>query len=84
MKWNRCDKKMPKEDDWVIVTIYGEDFVFQKDGETFEDAIKRTREAVRVTIGVHKNGKWIGVDGLPMIACPVAWTQLPSHYKEKR
>ena len=81
-EWIPVEKKQPKEDEMVLVTIRGSDVITQKEGETVEQAIERIwREVVYVSVGFLGEDGWYGADGFPMIVQPVAWMSLPAPYK---
>lgn len=77
-RWIPCSKRLPEKNQTVIVCCYGSDLIVTQDGETIEDAIKRTNEEiVNVTLGFIGSDGWYGADWFPMMVIPTYWMPLP-------
>lgn len=81
MEWVSVKDRLPEIGKPVLGAVYTTDIVFCKDGETIEQAVKRTmEESVKhpyVTICFYEEDGWNGADGFPMICSPKFWTELP-------
>lgn len=76
-RWIPCEERLPEEGQLVLTTIRGTDVIRVEDGETFEDAIDRSRKIVRVSVGFIGSDGWYGIDGYPEIVAPCAWMPMP-------
>ena len=75
-EWIPCSERMPPPYLKVWVTVKGFDFIVQRDGETLEEAIKRTSEERWVTEAYWSEEEkgWNNRDyGTPLINKPIAW-----------
>ena len=81
MSWTPMTERKPEKGKIVLVTIRGNDLIFQHEGETLEDALERVRRTyVRVTVGFIGSDGWYGADGYPLMVRPVAWMPMPEPY----
>ncbi len=81
-RWIPCSEQLPKKHQMVLTTIIGTDVIRMIPGETFEDALARVRNHVRVSVGYIEDDGWYGADGFPQIVTPVAWMPMPEPYRE--
>ena len=82
MKWIPCSEKLPEEGKEVLITIRGSDVIVTEEGETLEQAIKRTWDTVcYVSTGYIGEDGWYTSDGYPERE-PTAWMPFPPPYKE--
>jgi hypothetical protein len=77
--WIPVGDGLPEKGRMVLAAVCGHDVIHQMDGESLEDAIRRTRREVRyVTTGyLDEDGFWNGPDGFPMVVYPSCWMPLP-------
>lgn len=80
--WIPCSERLPEKHQMVITTIIGTDVIRMSPGETFEDALARVRNHVRVSVGYLGDDGWYGADGFPQIVKPIAWMPMPEPYRE--
>lgn len=77
-RWIPCSERLPKKHETVLTCCYGSDVIIPQEGETWEDAVKRTRrELVTVSIGFIGSDGWYGADGWPNMDAPTFWMPLP-------
>ena len=88
-RWISVDDALPPDGQLVIGAVYTTDIICMEDGETLEDALKRTnREAAKhprvepCWYGEDGSGDpesvgWYGYDGFPMIWKPRYWMAIP-------
>ena len=78
-EWVRTDCRLPDRGVTVLTAIIGTDVIVQKDGETMDDAVRRSQAGpARVSIGwIGDDGLWYGSDGWPEIVQPSYWMELP-------
>lgn len=81
MRWIPCSERLPEKHQMVITTIIGTDVIRMSPGETFEGALARVRNHVRVSVGYLGDDGWYGADGFPQIIPIVAWMPLPEPWK---
>lgn len=77
LKWISCDEREPEKYELVIVLIYGHDVIIQQDGETLEDAIRRTMNKCHTSCGYLGGEGWCDPEGYPMIIKPSYWMKIP-------
>lgn len=78
-RWIPCSERLPKKHETVLTCCYGSDVIIPQEGETLEDAAKRTRrELVTVSIGFIGSDGWYGADGWPNMVAPTFWMPLPN------
>ena len=82
MRWIPCSERLPEKHQMVLTTIIGTDVIRMIPGETFEDALARVRNHVRVSVGYIEDDGWYGADGFPQIIPTVAWMPMPEPYRE--
>lgn len=80
-RWIPCSERLPEKHQMVITTIIGTDVIRMIPGETFEDALARVRNHVRVSVGYIEDDEWYGADGFPQIVQPIAWMPMPEAWK---
>lgn len=80
-QWIPCSERLPEEGRFVLTTIIGTDIVYQDEGDTIEDALKRSMGMKRVSVGFIGSDGWYGADGYPEIVTPSAWMPLPEPWK---
>lgn len=66
-EWIPCKEREPERHTLVIVLIFGHDVIVQQEGETIQDAIRRTRNTCRTACGFLGDDGWADADGYPMI-----------------
>lgn len=76
-EWIPCKDRNPEQYQLVIVLIFGHDMIIQQEGETLEDAIRRTMNISRTSCGYLGEEGWCGSDGYPMIVQPSYWMKIP-------
>lgn len=68
---------LPPFNEVVLVYIVGSDIIYTLEGETISDAIERTRNCKRTSLGFYDEDEgWIGIAGYPMIIKPTAWKEI--------
>ena len=80
-QWIPCSERLPEEGRFVLTTIIETDIVYQDEGETIEEALKRSMKMKRVSVGFIGSDGWYGADGYPEIVTPRAWMPLPEPWK---
>ena len=82
-EWVSVKERMPEPDRMVLTAIYTTDLIWQKDGETIEEAAARVQaEAAarpRREIGAwnEEDGWYECVFGAPMVCQPEYWLEIP-------
>ena len=78
-----CKERLPEQNRMVLTAIYTTDLIWQKDGETIEEAAARVQaEAAarpRREIGAwnEEDGWYECVFGAPMVCQPEYWLEIP-------
>ena len=78
--WINCEDRLPEKGEVVITAIFGTDLIIQEEGETLEEAVKRSNEEPHTTISfLDDDGLWCDAFcGGPEIVTPSYWTTFPN------
>ena len=76
-EWIKCSDRLPEEGRLVVVAIYGTDMICLQDGETLEEAVKRTQKVGHVSMAFLEEDGWYDVCGFHEIVTPKYWMELP-------
>ena len=76
-EWVSCDECQPEFHETVFCLIFGHDVIVQKEGETLEDAIRRTMNVSYTRVGFMGSDGWYDTDGYPMMIRPSYWMKIP-------
>ena len=87
LQWISVKESLPEPCQRVICLVFGYDCIYQQDGESFEDAVKRNKQKAHTNLGYYLNdpeGGDVGwySDGYQMMVQPSYWMPLPPPPKE--
>ena len=78
-EWVKCSDKLPPEGQYVYGAVYGTDVIIQQDGETLQQAFRRTaicNPRVRICQWCGEEDGWWTNHGM-MVVQPLFWMEIP-------